>query len=305
MLSKHTYGDLVWVDIENPTKDEVLEVMAEYSLHPGVAEELLSPTLKPRVDATPEYLYLVLHFPAFKHTHHIGDEQEVDFIIGKDFIITTRYETIDPLHKFSKMFEVNAILEKHDVKGIHAGFVFVAMMKKLYTAIEHEMEALRDDLEQAEELIFAGHEKEMVFFLSEIGRTTLNLKQTLSGHKEVLLSLESAGGVFFGKEFSPQLRYLSDEYHRINERVETHGEWLKELRETNQSLLFTKQNEIMKVLTIMAFVTFPLTLITSIFGMNTDHLPIVGMAGDFWIILSFMGLLAMSFFAFFRYKNWL
>jgi Mg2+ and Co2+ transporter CorA len=55
----------------------------------------------------------------------------------------------------------------------------------------------------------------------------------------------------------------------------------------------------------MAFVTFPLTLISSIFGMNTDTLPLVGLPGDFWMIIGIMVTLALSFFTFFRIKGWL
>jgi Mg2+ and Co2+ transporter CorA len=61
----------------------------------------------------------------------------------------------------------------------------------------------------------------------------------------------------------------------------------------------------MKTLTIMAFVTFPLTLISSVFGMNTSYLPLIGVQGDFWIVIGIMSLLAVSFFIFFRLKRWL
>jgi Mg2+ and Co2+ transporter CorA len=43
---------------------------------------------------------------------------------------------------------------------------------------------------------------------------------------------------------------------------------------------------VMKNLTIMAFITFPLTLLSSLFGMNTHDTPIIGFKGDFWLILS-------------------
>jgi magnesium transporter len=61
----------------------------------------------------------------------------------------------------------------------------------------------------------------------------------------------------------------------------------------------------MKTLTIMAFVTFPLTLVSSIFGMNTHYLPIVGLPGDFWIVTGTMLALAICFFLYFKRKGWL
>jgi magnesium transporter len=61
----------------------------------------------------------------------------------------------------------------------------------------------------------------------------------------------------------------------------------------------------MQIFTILAFITLPLTLITGIFGMNTDHTPIVGVPGDFWIVIGIMAVLGSSFFIYFKRKGWL
>ena len=70
-------------------------------------------------------------------------------------------------------------------------------------------------------------------------------------------------------------------------------------------MLTTKQNETIKTLTIMAFITFPLTLFSSMFGMNTEGTPIIGHQYDFWIIIAVMCTVAVFFFAFFKYKKWM
>ncbi|MBL7045220.1 MAG: magnesium transporter CorA family protein [Parcubacteria group bacterium] len=304
MLTKYTHKDVTWIDLESPTKDEVQKVMHEYSIHPTVAEELLMPTMKPRVDLHENFIYLILHFPAFKHTHSFGQNQEVDFIIGKDFIITTRYDTIDPLHKFSKIFETNSILDKSDI-GTHAGFVFFFMIKKLYKSLEHELEYIDDALEKIEDDIFKGHEKQMVVSLSVVSRDLLNFKQAMRTHKEVLNSFDEVGVEFFGKEFSHHIRSIVSEYYRINSMMGMHNDSLNELRQTNDSLLSTKQNEVMKTLTIMALVTFPLSLIAAIFGMNTRALPIVGSPNDFWIIMGIMLTLTFVMFIYFKIRRML
>jgi magnesium transporter len=70
-------------------------------------------------------------------------------------------------------------------------------------------------------------------------------------------------------------------------------------------MLTTRQNEIIKNLTIMAFITFPLTLLSSMFGMNTTSSPILGHPADFWIIVGIMLSGGVGFFTFFKYKRWL
>ena len=145
----------------------------------------------------------------------------------------------------------------------------------------------------------------MVIALSNVSRDLLNLRQALNPHQDVLTSFIEAGKKFFGIEFSNHLNSIFDEYYRIKHSISVNSETLNELRETNNSLLSTKQNEVMKIFTIMAFVTFPLMLVTSIFGMNTDYLPIVGHNFDFLIIIGIMAVLAIVFFIFFKYKKWL
>jgi magnesium transporter len=302
MLTKYTHKNIVWIDLESPTKEEVYKVMNEYSIHPTIAEELLLPTMKPRVDLHDNFIYLILHFPAFRHTHHYQQNQEIDFIIGKNFIITTRYDTIDPLHKFSKIFETNSILDKSDI-GTHAGFVFFFMIKKLYKSLEHELEYISDALEKIEEDIFKGREREMVISLSIVSRDLLNFKQAMHAHKEVLSSFEEAGVEFFGKDFTHHVKSIIGEYYKVNSMIEMHNDSLNELRQTNDSLLTTKQNEVMTTLTIMAFLTFPLSLIASIFGMNTKILPIVGNPNDFWIIIGIMLVLIFIMFIYFKIKK--
>lgn len=303
MISRYEHAGLTWVDLESPSPEEVRSIAEEFAIAGAIADELLIPSAKPRAEFLPQYIYLVLHFPALRHSHKTR-EQEIDFIIGQNFLITTRYDVVDPLHKFSKVFEVHSILDQEDV-GAHAGFLFYFMMRKLYHAIEHEIEFVRHELAQIEERIFSGNEVQMVGSISSTARDLLNLRQTIEPHREILHSLEENGKRFFGEEFSPYLRSIQDEYYRVHNHIMRHTEFLHELRETNNSLLTTKQNETMKRFSILAFATFPLTLIAAIFAMDTRDMPIVGMPHDFWIILGGMAVFIIAVFSFFKYRNWL
>lgn len=304
MITRYTHKNLIWVDLESPTQEEVRSIMKEFHITPLVGEELLVPTVKPKVDQYDDFIYLILHFPAARHSHSVDSNQEVDFIIGKDFLITTRYDTIDPMHKFSKVFEVNSILDRSDI-GNHAGFLFFYMITKLYKSIAHELEFVADSLRVIEDKMFNHMEREMVYEISKVSRELLRFKQALVAHRDVLGSFEIAGKRFFGTSFSFHLKTIIGEYYKIHNRIRFHIESVTELRETNNALLSTKQNEIMKIFTIMAFATFPLTLITSVFSMNMENIPIVDRPNAFWIIVGIMAIITVVFFAFFRYKKWL
>ena len=77
-----------------------------------------------------------------------------------------------------------------------------------------------------------------------------------------------------------------------------------ELRDTNTALLGTRQNEIMKNLTIITATMLPLSLLANIFSMNTRVLPIAGAQQDFWIIILIMVAVTVAFALYFKLKKW-
>jgi len=303
MISRYTYKDLVWVDVQSPTQDEVRSLMEEFSIHPLAADELLVPTLRPKVDLYDSFIYLILHFPTISHKHDGGREQEIDFIVGKKFLITTHYDLVDPLHEFSKVFEVNSILEKSNM-GDHAGFLLFYIMKELYKMLDRELDHIDHDFRDIETKIFSGNERAMVSDISHLNRDLLDFKQTLRPHKEVLESFEIAGTKFFGQDFAHYLRTIVGEYYKVSAILDGHRETLLELRDTNDSLLTTKTNDIMKLLTIMSFMILPLSFIASVFGMNTTSTPFVGGPHDFAIVVGGMAVAGIFLAIFFKFRKW-
>ena len=305
MISRYKYKDLVWVDIEAPTIEEVRLIMEEFDIHPLVADELLAPTLRPKVDLYDNFIYLILHFPSITHKHDGGHDQEIDFIVGKNFLITTHYDSIDQLHQFAKIFEMNSILERSHI-GDHAGYLLFHLLKEFYKMLDGELEHISNDFIGIEKKIFSGRERDMVTSISHLNRDLLNFKQTLRPHKDVLESFEAAGIKFFGQDFSYHLHTIIGGYFRISSILDGHRETLLELRDTNDSLLKAKTTEIMKTLTVTSFIILPVTMIGQIFGMSLNSVPFANTPYSFWFVVSFMGFVGVCLFSYFKFvKKWM
>jgi magnesium transporter len=304
MINRHTYRDITWIDLESPTPAEVRMLVDEFGIHTLIAEELLAPTLRPKVDFYAGAIYLILHFPALKHTHRANQNQEIDFVIGKNFLITTRYETIDPLHKFSKVFEVNSILDRSNI-GDHAGYLFYYMLKKIYKSLGHELESISDSLDLAETQTFKGNERAMVIELSRIARDLLIVKRSIALHGEVLESFRETARKLFDSEFDFYIRDIIGEFTKVAGTVRGQSEFLSELRSTNDSLLSTKQNETIRILTGISAVILPCSLVAAIFTIPAQSITIIGTTNDFAIIVGIMAFIGIGSYLFFRRKRWL
>ncbi len=301
MIRTYAHKNITWFDLEHPTTDEVREVMESLNISEVVAEELLAPTLRSKVDVFDTYIYFILHIP------NIGNHtktQEVDFIIGKDFLVTTRYEEIDPLLEFSKTLEVESILD-HNTMGDHAGYMFFYMMRHLYRSLQEKFDFIEKEIQDIENKIFSGHERQMVTKLSKIARIILNFKTATDAHESILESLSNASKGLFGGDFSHYLNQIVGECKKVRQMILSKRDYLDELRDTNDSLLNSKQNEIMKIFTILAFVTFPISLVVDILGIQSAANPILGSAHDFWIVVGIVIVGVIGMLLFFKKKDWL
>lgn len=303
MLKKQNYKSITWIDSENPTKNEARELMEEFELSPEVAQDILLPTFKDKTSLFKDYTYLVLHFPAFKHTHNKSHRQEIDFIIGKNFIITNRYESIDAMEKYAKIFEVNSILDKNGSQ-FGSGELFLAIMKTIYQSLTDELDSINYLLREAEKNIFAGKEKEMVFELSRIGREIINFNHIITPHGNILETLKQNSEKMFDKPFLLGLNEIINEYYKISKVLENVTEVLHELRETNNSLLSTKQSETMKILTVFTFLALPFAIITGFFQMNTTNTPVVNSPYAWPCIVGTEIIITLVLFVIAKKKKW-
>ncbi|HEY4509328.1 MAG TPA: magnesium transporter CorA family protein [Candidatus Paceibacterota bacterium] len=264
MLITYKYRGETWVDIDSGTPEEIHKVMDTYGIHPFVAKELSTVTPKPRIEFHDHYIYCILHFPVWKHTHSSGRNQEVDFIIGKDVLITARYDTIDALHKMAKDLEVQEILDKENVEEKRSHVIFVKMLRALYAGVFEELEYIDDTIEGIKGKIFQNKERQMVVSISELTRTLLDFKRVTDLHQEILKTLQSRGKDIFGEDFYREMESTILDYSKINTTIKSNMEMLRELRETDDSLLTAKQNETIKKFTIIGSALLILSIIITI-----------------------------------------
>ena len=304
MISTIEKNGITWVNVKSPLKEDIEHLKEKFSIHELISEELSKPTFHPKVDLYNNHLYLILHFSIFNESKGVNKNLEIDFVLGNNFIITVNYEAIKPLEDFAEKCRTDLEFQEK-IFFRHSGFLLFNILRLLYQFSIKELDMIQKRIDGVEEEIFAGKEEKMLKILSLLRRDILEFGRAIVTHESVLSSLEKSGVIIFGGEFSPYLREVTSECFKIKNLFANNKDTIESLYDTNDSLLSAKINEVMKVLTIMAFVTFPLMLFSSVFGMNTENTPITGSRNDFWIIVGIMIAGATGMFYFFKRKKWL
>lgn len=301
MITQFHHKKLTWIDIEDPTSEDIAHIIKEYNIHPTWANELLIPSERAKTDTSHEAFYAVLHYPDHPSVLRETRDLEIDYIVGEHFLITAHYAPVDIFLELFKLLQVNATLDQMTIEnGVD---LFLELNNRLYQGLREELEPLRKEGKKIESEIFLGNEFKMVQEISQLGRRLLDFKQALRSHKTILKAIHNQTPHLFPQVTIDEERFYR-EYIRVENASENITELLLELRETNDSLLTAKNNEVTKKLTLMAFVTFPLTLVATVLFAHNAPALFQGHQG-FWITIGILVTLFISMHGYFTYKKWI
>jgi Mg2+ and Co2+ transporter CorA len=105
------------------------------------------------------------------------------------------------------------------------------------------------------------------------------------------------------------LRVRSKDVLEHIERVLGHVRRLESSAESAVQMYFSAQsnrmNDVMRTLTVITAIFMPLNLITGIFGMNFDSLPLIHSTGGAWLVLLSLGVVPLLLVIYFRRKRFI
>ncbi|MFH1401949.1 MAG: CorA family divalent cation transporter, partial [Parcubacteria group bacterium] len=162
-----------------------------------------------------------------------------------------------------------------------------------------------EEVASIEKEIFIGDEEKMVKKISYLKRKIISFWRAIDPQKEIFYSLKTIGLDFFGKD----CRYHFSDLFRINQRIgnslKTYKETIESLEETIHNMINIKRTDIIKILTVFSVILMPLTLLASMWGMNTTLLPFRQFSFDFLIIMGLMAIILIGMLIYFKLKKWL
>jgi len=294
---------LTWIHVSSPTHREATELAERFGWHPLDLEDVLSTRQRPKIDEYPEYLFVVLHFPAYDKAIQRLNAAELDVFLGRDYLVTLPAVELLPVTRlFRRCEEDDALREQLFAEG--SGYLFYHVLDDLFDycfpildKIAHKLNVLEDD-------VFEGRSEEVVRDLSNAKQEVISYRKIIKPQRSTLRLLERNVERFLPEELEVYFDDIVDASERIWDSLDNYKEVVEALEDTNESVISHKQSYRIQILTVVSIILLPLTLIASIFGMNVDF-PGFGTAEAFWVIAGIMLTALLGLVGFFRYKRWL
>ncbi|MDZ4232069.1 MAG: magnesium transporter CorA family protein, partial [Candidatus Pacearchaeota archaeon] len=275
-----------------------------FKFHPLVLEELLLPAWRAKAEVAASYLFFIMQYPVYSKERRETRPRELDILVTKDAVITVHYRSVIPLKQLFD--ECNLYEEAREKLMESPSFLFFHIVSAAWKSGLLKLNRINMKIDRIEEKIFRGQEKAMVHEISLTKADIINFWRIVAPQEEPIKSLSETDTLkFLGKDMAPYFSDLLGDFIQTKNTLETYRETIQALEDTNNSLLNSKMNEIIKILTIFSVIVFPLTLMAAIFGMNTTYLPIVGGPNDFWIVSGIMATGTLFMITLFKKAKWL
>ncbi len=303
-MDKVSSRHVSWIDIENPTDEDVASLTKKYDIHPLVGHDLLITTYRPKLEEYDDHMYLVLHFPVFDKKNNVTLSREIDFVIFSYSLVTVHYDEIPQLDEFQQLLAGHEAVRERDF-GFSAAHLLHSIISRLFLISQKELASIEDKIDAIQQRIFDGEEKVVLTDIALIRRDLLGFRKALKPQQTVLDSLAEHGKRFFGPDTTPYFNDIRGEYIQVWNSVEDLRETIDVLYDTNISLLSASTNETIKVLTVFASILFLVQAITGFFSLNIDTLPFATDPDAFWIILGISALASIGIYRYFRNRKWI
>ena len=295
-------GVKIWVDLVNPTPEEGQALLGGvFHFHELAIEDALSALQFPKVESYGDYLYLILHRIDFEGSEHCFKTHDVDFFLGPNYLVTIHTGDSRSIQRIADVCNRNP-------RALGEG-VAAVMHRISDTMVDNyrpEIEELSDRLDTLEDSVFEASTANLTRDILDFKRDVSSLRRVVQPQRDVVGRLARREFGLIEEAVAYRFRDVHDHLVRLSDESMLFQDRITSLLDANLAIVSNQLNAVMKVLTIIATLFMPLTVLTGMWGMNVEipHLPF-GPKAQFWWVALLMIALSVGMLYYFRRRGWI
>ncbi len=292
----------LWVDISSPIEEHTAFLKDVMKLHPLAIEDMSHPRMLPKVEEYEGSLFVILHDIILQDKE--GEEKihtyELYIFIGKNFVVTARNHRIRAVDAYHNEL---VTLTHLFTRGAEA--VAHAILRRMIDSYFPMMDRIESKLDDAEETIFNSPTSSDLQRIFALRKDVVKLRSIATQQLDVINRMALGEFEIITPHGLLLARDLYDHLYRFSEKTSSFRELTMGLLDAYLSQVNNRMNEVMKVLTVIATIMLPLSIVVGYWGMNFRNLPGLDHPYGWLYTLVGMGIIIMSMLSYFRYKKWL
>ncbi len=294
-------GLVLWVDLDNPTEDEIKNILeGVFQFHPLAIEDCVTPSPLPKIEDYDEYLFMVTHAVDYTRAGKFATT-ELDLFLGREFLVTFHRA---PLKSVQTAIDRAA---KSTARGPDR--LAHTLLDYLIDNYQPVMDELRAELEELEESVLgtsssaASHQK-LVNELLAVRGDFSRLRHIVRPQRDVIERLARGDSKFIRATLLPYYRDLRDNLARLEDLAMSYHERLLMAFDIYLNKAAFEANEGIKFLTALTAITIPVMVVGTWFGMNFENMPELRTPHGYYIAFGVTIFFTVLTWIYLKRKNW-
>ena len=302
----------VWLDLVEPTREELAAIAERYELHPTSVSDCLDPEHLPKFEAFDRYTFAVLRgwderAPATGSTVQ-ELTRKVAVFYGPGFLVTI-HRVEQPWLSALQSRLAAQVMEKRagrDGRDHLVPYLLTRILNGVLDTYLRPLETMEARLDGFEETVFAnggvaaGRLRQELRDIHLLKRQVTLTKRLLWRTMDVIQRMTPASG-----------RAVTH-FRDAHENAESYHFYADELLDDANTLLNVqlalashRTGEVMRILTLFSAFFLPLTFIVGVYGMNFEHMPELRQAWGYPAVLLGMAGVTAAIYLWFRRRGWM
>ncbi|MFL5499231.1 MAG: magnesium/cobalt transporter CorA [Gemmatimonadaceae bacterium] len=273
----------LWVDIDTRASDKVAMLKEVFHFHPLAVEEAVNPQSRVKLEEFDRYVLLIVRTVAFREATddpYDLDTVNLSFFLGKNYLVTVHGPDTNPVDSTRELLQRKPELATHGpAKLMHA---IVDQAVDAYFPIIDKLDEFMDSLE---ERIYGAFDQDALREVFAVKRLVLTLRRHLAPERDALSVLTNRPSTLLSAETQIYFRDIYDHVLRIYESLETYRELLGSTMDSYLTQVSNRLGMATKTLGVVATVTLPFVVVSGMWGMNFEHIPLHSHPHGFMILV--------------------
>jgi magnesium transporter len=260
-------GATLWVDLQDPSPDDMNILADELGLHHLAVEDALERHQRDKYVHYDDHLFLVCHAVDIDAEQAALHTEELDVFIGDRWLVTVHDGRRDLLDRAATRWSEEK-LSQHGV-----GLLVYGLLDELLDGYSDVIDAFEAYYDATADRVFADDPIEPAeqrhWF--EMRRSLNQFRRTVGPLNDALGAMADRDLERFSRGVAPYLRDVAGEATRVASEAEALRDLVGQIVEVNVTLRDYRQNTIVKKITSWAAIIAVPTLVTGWYGMNVPY----------------------------------
>jgi len=291
-----------WINLDGIHQvDSIEKIGKHFKIHPLVLEDIMNTGQRPKMEDFNNYLFLVLKMLSYDEEENETKTEQVSLILSSNYVISfqeSEGDVFDPIRERIRT-------DRGRIRKMGVDYLAYSLIDAIVDNYFMVLEKIGEKIEDIEDELVKNPTPEVLHTIHRLKRELIFLRKSVWPLREVISRLERWESPLIDKSIDIYLRDVYDHTIQVIDALETFRDMLSGMLDIYLSSVSNRMNEVMKVLTIIATIFIPLTLVAGIYGMNFKYMPELDWVWGYPMVYTVMLAVSAVMLVYFRRKKWL